>query len=191
MRIGSYYLLATLEHLRANNTLFASPEESANGIRIMPDERPFPGCGPLFIGLRIGNQRMDKKVLPSRSEVCEIVISITLRTTTSPLPELGANFYVRDDGSINFQASIEHVASHIVDLIDNNNDLMLEVQHQICRAEGETAAPATGILRWKNALPQIRIVDNSHFIEHSEHTNTRNDCGLLEILTFGDGERLT
>lgn len=193
MRAGPYYLLSVLDQLRQENTIYNTRRESNNNIRIMPDERPFPGCGPIFIGVRLGTQQMDKKVLPNRSEICEVVVSITLRTNTAPVPDVGAEFYVRDDHDhhIDHQASLNHIGAHIIDLLDNRDDLLERIQTKICEQEGTTAQPATGVLRWKQSLPQPRIVDHNHFGEEAAEGSNLPSAGLLDILTFGDGERLS
>lgn len=189
MYSGDYYLYACLDQIRELGSFYETEAGNNSNIRIMPDERPAPGCGLLFIGLRLGNQQENKIVIPGFSEKIEVVVHVTLRTTVSPNPEVGQNFYVRRDQSVDFRASIHHICRKIIDLIHNSNSLLLRVQQAICDFEGENAKPVTSPLRAKSiSIP--RIVDVDHFNEVPQNREVNLDSGLLSIITFGDGERL-
>ena len=189
---GNYYLQAVQKVLHESFSAISDPTRRIHNVRKMPDNRPFPGCGNVFVGLRIGSQIRDRRVLPALSEHIEIIAAVTVRTTTAPTLDVGNEFYVRDDGQINFQASIHHVCREIINLVHQSDTLLGYVQEFIEDAEGSTAQPVTNALEFINMSPEPQIVGSNHFTETNEGSvEARDETGLLSIITFGGGERLT
>lgn len=192
MNTGRYYLWACVDQLRESKVFFQSERENEANIKVMPNERPFPGCGLLFIGLRIGDQRPDGQPLQRLAEKIEIVVSVTMRTTVAPSMNVGEKFYVREDQSVDFPASLDKVCSEIVRLLDRSDSLLGRIQTKIENAEGPEAYPATSPLYFARVSPQPQVVDHTHFNEFSENDQATNtDSGLLQIITFDGGERMS
>lgn len=189
MNSGDYYLYAALDQLRYNLPLYDDESMQENNIRIMPDERAMPGCGPVFIGLRIADILPNKQSLPKSSQLVSLQASITVRTTPAAVPEVGCEYLIRQDQRINYQASLFHIVKAIYTLLHYNDSYLYKVQERVCEYEGMNVNPVTGVLRFRT-LSQPRIVDIPNLTEYSENLEVRQEVGLLQVVTFGDGERL-
>lgn len=189
MDTGDIYLQACLKALRADTTLFPEQKVAAASCLIMPDDRPAPNAGYLFIGLRLGDQSTVSQPAKALHDKIAIKVAISVRTTDIPTDRVGNNRYSTTDTTKTPRLTVNEIKEQVTQVLHQNDTVLGYAQDLI---ETDSHYPILTPLSYSSGSGTgPRVVGPEHYQSNNpESTNKgRNDSGLLLILTFSGGER--
>jgi hypothetical protein len=179
---GGRYAIAVERVLRdALRDLWEDEDQATHNIRVMPDDRPSPGCGTPFFAIRPEvNWQSDPGYLMAEVDV---IVAITVRMLGAPLDRRsGLREISSRYGSGTPRTALYHASLACIHAL-TENPLVPEVSNG--SSEHENFPRLLGPLRAQRSVT-VRTVDAAHFSGSTEGAGD-NDVGLLGIVRFTDG----
>lgn len=188
-RPGDRFAVVTRDVLRkALLPIWNDSESFAEGaIQIMPDDRPTPDCGILFIGIRPFERLLEGDDTYEKVEV-GLKLAITMRTSDLAWDRSGINALIRSRYSQTApKRVISWIASMVIQAMQINARLILQIANTAEEFENQPLLLHELSLALPNGLPPAREVTASHFFSSQRAAGTRDSAGLLQELTFDKG----
>jgi hypothetical protein len=162
-------------------------DRAAASIQIMPDDRPMPDCGLLFIAIRPFETLLEGDDTYEKIGV-GLKLAITLRTSDIAWDRSGINALIRSRYSqTSPKRVISWVASMVIQAMQINAATILRIANTAEEFENQPQLLHELSLALPNGLPPAREVTASHFLSSQRGASTRESVGLLQELTFDKG----
>lgn len=158
-----------------------------SSIDIMPDERPRPDCGFVFVGLNPFETVIESDSLYEKV-ACGIKFAITMRTSDISRTKLGIKGLTRSRYSATSpKRTLSWITSMVIRAMQVNARQILEASNTAPEYLNQPPILHELSLATPGGILPPKEVTASHFSASQQATNTREEVGLLQEVTFDGG----
>ena len=180
---GTRYAEGVVAILRsAFGNLYPSQDARNQNIRVMPDDRPVPNAGQLFIGVNSRTEEVQNEEV--RRISCYVSAYITLRTSHIPTDRVGSHIW-KDTGIDPTEptTAIQAISASVITAVSGRQEIK---SWDGSRPRDTPQPPLLTPLFLSKSPDKPRIVGAEHF-GADPYTGGNNESGLVQLVELSGG----